>query len=370
MVQTEMIKPVGVVIPNPGNADKLYVPVVTSKPMDYQVVDLTKEVLTEILLRANVILKNGTYSDNKKQLNPRPFDENLEREYRYDMLDGLWEVTHEACAIGANGMIIDGQHRIRAAYEAIKTRPNMTPIRVIICYNADPKTFREINKGKKRNTAQDFAIEGVKYAPLVSSAVKLLFCYYATRPGHVKNEAEAHVSDIPNNWSRARISSRRSEKFFEEHRETLAKKDRGIDSKVDFVKAIAKETSLSPSGLLAARYALIAAGNEIKAVDQFFELLLKGEGMPYSNHPAKKLRDWGMRHGKTNSDARVSREVATLSKGPLHFRLVINQWNLAVRGEELKGNVYYEPKGKVSPIIKLTGGELPGPKAPRLNVIV
>lgn len=361
------IRPVGVVIPKPD--EPLLLPQITSKPMDYQVVDLTKEVVTEILLRGQVILANGTYSD-KKQLNPRPFDMHLEREYADDMLDGLWKQTHEACAISPSGLIVDGQHRFRAAYLAFKENPDMPPIRVVICFNADPKTFREINKGKKRNTAQDFAIEGVGSAPLIASTVKLLFCYYATRTGSKKNAAEMRVSMIPNNWSRARFSSRRAEAFFEARRETPATKGRGIDSKVDFIKAVAKETSLSPSGLLSARFALIEAGNDPRAVDQFFAILLTGEELPYNNHPAKKLRDWAMRHAAFSGDARVKRDIATMAKGPLHFRLLVQTFNLSARGEELRGNISYDREGKVQPIIILKGVELPGPKAPRLNVIV
>lgn len=81
-----------------------------------------------------------------------------------------WRLTNETIAIAKDGRVVDGQHRLHAVVKAQK------PIRVVICWDADPDTFGVINIGKVRTGNDIWGIAGHTSTNAAASA-KLVYLY-------------------------------------------------------------------------------------------------------------------------------------------------------------------------------------------------
>ena len=70
--------------------------------------------------------------------------------------------------IAKDGTLLDGQHRLQAV---VNTGIN---IDIVVVTNVDNSAFKTIDTGRARRPADVFAIEGIKYAGVKSSAIKAI----------------------------------------------------------------------------------------------------------------------------------------------------------------------------------------------------
>jgi hypothetical protein len=86
----------------------------------------------------------------------RPFSRSTVQAFAEAMRRGDWLVTHQAIAVGSNGVLVDGQHRLAAVIEAD------LPVEMTVFTEVEPDTFDVLDTGRRRNAADVLAIEGEK----------------------------------------------------------------------------------------------------------------------------------------------------------------------------------------------------------------
>jgi len=99
--------------------------------------------------------------------------------YAQQMKAGLWmENTGELIKIASDGIIIDGQHRLKAVIKAD------VPIAFHVAYDVPHDVFKVIDSGIPRNGADAFSIEGIHYSALLAAGISL---YATIKSGASKN---------------------------------------------------------------------------------------------------------------------------------------------------------------------------------------
>lgn len=119
------------------------------------------------------------------------------RGFARDMSRGRWKLTHQSIAIGADGVLLDGQHRLLAVLESGVSVP------MVVAHDTSPDTFDSIDIGGKRTAGDTAFLRGVKSAPSATSAVLWLRQWDRSR-------FENHVSywDAPTNAEQAEMAVR------------------------------------------------------------------------------------------------------------------------------------------------------------------
>jgi hypothetical protein len=99
----------------------------------------------------------------------RPHNELLVKRYSEAMKKGEWILTHQGIAFDRDNVVIDGQHRLKAIVESGRT------VAVMVCRGLDPTVFRVLDRGRRRNLADDIAIAmGEKrYRSQIASTVNM-----------------------------------------------------------------------------------------------------------------------------------------------------------------------------------------------------
>lgn len=87
------------------------------------------------------------------------------------MRRGDWQVTHQGIAIGTDGQVIDGQHRLAAVVEA------GIPVTMMVFSDVDPSTFDVLDTGRRRNAADVLAIEGEKSTIQLAAMLRAVWLY-------------------------------------------------------------------------------------------------------------------------------------------------------------------------------------------------
>ena len=100
------------------------------------------------------------------------------------IVSGEWKVTSQGIAIGSDGVLLDGQHRLAAIVRA------KIPVQIVISRNCDPETFGLIDTGIKR-TAGDAVFLSAKdssemgsFNNLIAGGIKL-YISYKQRPNSI-----------------------------------------------------------------------------------------------------------------------------------------------------------------------------------------
>jgi hypothetical protein len=69
------------------------------------------------------------------------------------ILAGEWRYTHQGIAFDKNGVLQDGQHRLKAVAESGR------PVEMLVTRNCDPEAFKVIDTGARRSIADSLAME-------------------------------------------------------------------------------------------------------------------------------------------------------------------------------------------------------------------
>lgn len=106
----------------------------------------------------------GANIDNRKLQRARV------AQYADVMRIGQWRLTHQGIAIGDDGRLYDGQHRLAAIVEAGVT------IRMLVTRNLEPPARDEIDTGCKRSVSDNLAIvDNIRVTRLSSGAYRALW---------------------------------------------------------------------------------------------------------------------------------------------------------------------------------------------------
>lgn len=101
----------------------------------------------------------------------RPLSKPVVRAFAEAMKRGEWVVTHQGIAFDADGVLIDGQHRLAAIVEADQ------PIDLTVFTDVAEGTFDVLDTGKRRNAADVLAIEGEKSATMLAAMVRTVWLF-------------------------------------------------------------------------------------------------------------------------------------------------------------------------------------------------
>src|SRR4051812_16990783 len=103
----------------------------------------------EILVTPEMAQRWLEANDNNRPLN-QGYVDLLSR----DMKAGRWKQTHEGIAFDKNGRLLDGQHRLWAAFQA------QVPVELLVCFDLLPDSVSVVNTGKSRNAADVMKLTG------------------------------------------------------------------------------------------------------------------------------------------------------------------------------------------------------------------
>jgi len=91
--------------------------------------------------------------------------------YKRFMSSGKWQLNGECIKIGADGSLLDGQHRLEALKQLDK------PIRVSLAIGIDPRTFSVNDTGRSRTAGDILSIAGYKNVNANAAALRYLIWY-------------------------------------------------------------------------------------------------------------------------------------------------------------------------------------------------
>lgn len=103
--------------------------------------------------------------------NNRSIQKSRVEKLAHAIVTGQWQVTHQGIAIGADGGVLDGQHRLHAillADQAIET---------LVARETDADTFTVLDTGAARTTADTLRISGFTNPNNVSAMVRGFIAY-------------------------------------------------------------------------------------------------------------------------------------------------------------------------------------------------
>ena len=98
----------------------------------------------------------------------RPISEQVIKRYAEDMKAGRWKATHQGIAFDRAGLLLDGQHRLRAIIRA------GIAVLFAVFRDCDRDTFDRLDTGRKRTAADALAIDGTEHARTLAAIARSL----------------------------------------------------------------------------------------------------------------------------------------------------------------------------------------------------
>lgn len=93
-----------------------------------------------------------------------------------EMTAGNWRPTHQGIAIGKDGVLLDGQHRLAAVVKS------GIPVTMLVTWDADPEAFSVLDVGTPRSAADVLGISGVCDPNIVAATIRLLVAATSGEP--------------------------------------------------------------------------------------------------------------------------------------------------------------------------------------------
>lgn len=106
-----------------------------------QIVDITPQLAGEML---------------ERNTSNRPLNENRAKTYARDMRGGSWQLNGESLKFSRNGLLLDGQHRLRAIQMAERTVP------MLVVFGLNDAAQATMDMGAKRSVSDILRMRGVK----------------------------------------------------------------------------------------------------------------------------------------------------------------------------------------------------------------
>ncbi len=269
--------------------------------MRFEVVDVTKSMAANWLAR-NV--KNNRGPKRKKI-----------SAYKQDMthVPSRWLITGDTIKITADGDMIDGGQRMRAAREAMEENPDLKSVRMAVAFNVPYEAIYVTDKGAARTFADNLRIEeGTVNQNPAGAIVRRVYIWQQGNPADARGSNSAFVDPTDTEML----------EFYRKHRSELdAATARGMDLKN---KKIGNTTAAGTAFFV------------LREIDDpgtwaFFDHLITGADLP-ARSPILVLRERLLRAGQAvgrNRRARVT-DVLTATE-QIYF--YIRAWN-AYRTDE------------------------------------
>ncbi len=115
----------------------------------------------------------------EKNKDNRPLRDHHVRLLAKEMREGRWRLNGEAIVFDENGDLLDGQHRLWAAFDHQQT------FQSVVVRGVDPASFDTIDSGMKRSAGDVLAKAGISYGTLTGAAVRLVHFYATGRRDHM-----------------------------------------------------------------------------------------------------------------------------------------------------------------------------------------
>lgn len=151
----------------------------------------------------------------------RPLRDSRAEHYRDVIMSGQWRLTHQGLAFDRDGVLQDGQHRLRGivlagqAIDAARKEGEDLPdleLPMLVTVGCDPENFKAIDEGMLRTAADLFSRQGEGYSFVIAAAARLLI-YAKTedpRNAQFKRVTNQVVTDFfrDNDPEQIRVSAR------------------------------------------------------------------------------------------------------------------------------------------------------------------
>jgi hypothetical protein len=222
------------------------------------------------------------------------------------MKRGEWRVTHQGIAIGSDGRIIDGQHRLAAIVRA------GIPVEIMVMRDADPELFHVIDTGRGRSAGHILQIAGYPNAIALSTAIRLALTYDIVAGTTTTWTADVVRTSLSNDLILAVAGSPRGELLAGSLNEAIVIAD-GVDrsgSRIPLAVAIAVIRERTPE--------------HAAALEEFLDRAGSGSMLP-TGSPILALRRWLMLSYPTYP--KYARGFATVA-------VVIKAWNDFLTGRD------------------------------------
>jgi len=250
-------------------------------------------------LASKLLALNPAQVMTPQGLKNRPMTPSLVTDYKNDIVNGDWKVTHQGVAIDTNMTLQDGQHRLKAIEETGEAQD------MFVAVGMDPDNFKVIDTGRNRKYSDVLAMRGMTDTFATGATVRLSYIYLHRN-------------------------------FTSTHKVTNAMVLELLESDVDaFGDAMSVgrrvySQALIPRVAAGAAYFLIRRVNTKRDTAEFFDLVINGANDTgqklRADHPAERLR-YAVNKGRADGRRRT---------GPEHLALIIKAWNAYAESRELK----------------------------------
>lgn len=243
-----------------------------------QLVTMTPEIAIAILDR----------NEDNRSMN----DRNL-CQIKADILAGAWAFNGEAIIISREGLLNDGQHRLRAIAETGRSVP------VLVCFGVERESRKTVDQGSKRDAGDILSIDGVHNAKATAALASIILRYES-----------GDGTQLPSGRGITSIAIA-----------SRAKSDAGIRFCASFSQSHARKLAgWLPPRVLGAAYYLFRSIDEGLA-DDFIRQIVDGENIRRGD-PAFAVRAQLITL-RTRSDANV-------------LEIIMRGWNAFINRRELK----------------------------------
>lgn len=255
----------------------------------------------------------------EKNKDNRPVRDHHVRMLAREMREGLWQLNGEAIVFDFNGNLLDGQHRLWAAYEHEQSFDS------VVVRGVAPDAFVTIDSGMKRSAGDVLGKAGMAYGTLTAATLRLVHFYETGRKDHAVVQRMSNA-------------------------ETLAVA--GLYPRIAEAIALvgpsqALKTICSQAALAATAYFALEVDDE--RTKQFLDAIATGADLR-KNDPRLRFRGT-MINAKARGRA-----------GGIHYRVVfamlIKTWNAFAEGSEMPAAPRY-PEGETFPEFKHRTGQRP-----------
>lgn len=108
--------------------------------------------------------------------------------YVADMLAGRWRVNNQGIGYSADGMLIDGHHRLTAVVES------GVAVKMLVVRGLEAPSVYTIDKGATRTTADNLSMDKIENASRKTSAVRMILTGILS--GHSRMVTEGETRDM------------------------------------------------------------------------------------------------------------------------------------------------------------------------------
>jgi len=253
----------------------------------------------------------------KRNSKNRPLRSATIKLYANEMRKGNWVVNGEAIKISAEGVLLDGQHRLNAVITS------GVAIDSLVIRGLADSVFDTLDTGAKRTPGDVLSLSGIKNSKLVATAARLLLIY--------KKSGELRISTTDFYTTNNDILT------FVQERTLLQMSANHVGAK----KGLRKIAGYG--GLMVSLHYLFLMANEEKC-NYFFSSLETGAGLEKGN-PILALRNRLL-----GEDSRMYRAGGELSA------LYIKAWNATLNKKQIV-NIRFNPAAEEYPLIEQLKGK-------------